>query len=182
MKNLIYKILTLNPRVWLKIIPKKGNNAISRIVYHIMRSLTQIILSGEYPSSEKIKCKFSHHVGIVLAETEIGENTVLRQNTTIGRNPKSNQVPKIGAGCDFGTNCNIIGKTEIANNVTIGAGCNIAESKIEKNTKIGMGCTIVHSKVGKNCKILSGVVLYKQEIPDNSIVNPVTSNICVIAR
>ncbi|MBA2862114.1 hexapeptide repeat-containing transferase [Methanococcus maripaludis] len=178
MKERLYAILTLNPNFYIKPIPKQGNSIFSRILHHMLTSIISILLSGEYPNTDAIKCRFGHHVGIVVSEAaEIGENTVIQQNTTIGRNLKTGNAPKIGNFCRVGSGGNIIGHTKIADNVTVGAGCNIAESKIGANTKIGMGCTIVHTKIGKNCKILSGAVLNGQEIPDNSIVKPVISNI-----
>ena len=66
-----------------------------------------------------------HHAGIVIhGNVDIGENVILRQNTTIGEkvsDSRDNYIV-IGDNVDIGANCCIIGNDiTIANNVVIGA-------------------------------------------------------------
>lgn len=68
--------------------------------------------------------KLNHYVGIVVrAESVIGKNINLRQNTTIGRKDSKNLGGKvyIGDNCDIGAHTCIIGDIRIGDNVTIGA-------------------------------------------------------------
>lgn len=68
--------------------------------------------------------KLNHYVGIVVrAESVIGKNINLRQNTTIGRKDSKNPDGKIfiGDNCDIGAHTCIIGDIRIGDNVTIGA-------------------------------------------------------------
>ncbi|MDZ7279984.1 serine acetyltransferase [Pantoea eucrina] len=68
--------------------------------------------------------KVNHYVGIVVrAESVIGKNIKLRQNTTIGRKDSADTSGKIfiGDNVDIGAHTCIIGDIVIGDNVTIGA-------------------------------------------------------------
>ena len=66
-----------------------------------------------------------HHAGIVIHNAvEIGENFVIRQNTTIGQKDSDKKTARliIGDNVDIGANTCIVGLTHrIGNNVKIGA-------------------------------------------------------------
>ena len=71
-----------------------------------------------------------HFVGIVVGSTsELGDNCTIFPNVVFGAayhpntpNPLGRRHPKCGDNCVFGTNASIIGKINIGNNVTVGAG------------------------------------------------------------
>ncbi|ARJ41132.1 serine acetyltransferase [Pantoea alhagi] len=68
--------------------------------------------------------KVNHYVGIIIrAESIIGKNINLRQNTTIGRKDSIDTSGKIiiGDNVDIGAHSCIIGDIVIGDNVTIGA-------------------------------------------------------------
>lgn len=68
--------------------------------------------------------KVNHYVGIVVrAESVIGRNVKLRQNTTIGRKNSEDTSGRIviGDNVDIGAHSCIIGDITIGDNVTIGA-------------------------------------------------------------
>lgn len=69
--------------------------------------------------------KIPHHIGVVIHHSvEIGENFVIRQNTTIGQKDSDKKTAKliIGNNVDIGANTCIVGLThKIGNNVKIGA-------------------------------------------------------------
>lgn len=68
--------------------------------------------------------KINHAFGIVIRnECVIGENVVLRQNTTIGKKQNGASTGKtiIGNNVDIGAHSCIIGDISIGDNVTIGA-------------------------------------------------------------
>ena len=86
-----------------------------------------------------------------MAETVIGKNTNVQENTTI-HNDKNHSV-KVGDNVTIGHNCVIHG-CEIENNALIGMGSVILNgAKIGENTIIGAG-----SLVTQNKKIPSGVL------------------------
>lgn len=87
--------------------------------------------------------KIPHHTGIVIHHSvKIGDNFVIRQNTTIGKkdgDPKS-AILIIGDNVDIGANTCIIGLThKIGNNVKIG-GMSFINNDIPDN------CTYVTKK------------------------------------
>lgn len=68
--------------------------------------------------------RFIHGIkGVFISkESSLGDNCVIFQNVTIGRNAKG-EAPFIGNNVLIGANSVIIGKVTIGNNVKIGAGC-----------------------------------------------------------
>lgn len=91
-----------------------------------------------------------HHSGIVVHfAVDIGENLILRQNTTIGKidGDMSDSRIRIGNNVNIGANCCIIGLSrKIGDNATIGAMSFI-------NKDIPSNCTYITKK--------NGVVLHK---------------------
>ncbi|EAP8262276.1 serine acetyltransferase, partial [Salmonella enterica] len=91
-----------------------------------------------------------HHSGIVVHfAVDIGENLILRQNTTIGKidGDMSDSRIRIGNNVNIGANCCIIGLSrKIGDNATIGAMSFI-------NKDIPSNCTYITKK--------TGVVLHK---------------------
>lgn len=87
-----------------------------------------------------------HHAGIVIHyAVDIGENFVIRQNTTIGQKDSDVKTIRlsIGDNVDIGANTSIIGLShKIGNNVTIGAMSFI-------NGDIPDNCTYITTKIGK---------------------------------
>ena len=75
------------------------------------------VFSGAVP-------KFVHGIrGVFISkEATIGNNCIIFQNVTIGRN-ENGHAPIIGDNVLIGANSVIVGKVKIGNNVKIGAGC-----------------------------------------------------------
>lgn len=92
-----------------------------------------------------------HHVGIVIHfAVDIGENLIIRQNTTIGKkeNDNNNIRLSIGNNVNIGANSCIVGLShKIGDNVTIGAMSLI-------NEDIPNNCTYITTK--KSRIIISG--------------------------
>lgn len=108
-----------------------------RILYRIF---IEWLLGVEIPDTTRIGkgIKIHHGVGLVLnPEVIIGDNVVLRHNTTIGHklDRKGNDLgsPIIGNKVDIGSNVVIIGGITIGNNVIIGAG-SVVVKDIPDNT------------------------------------------------
>lgn len=92
-----------------------------RINHKLLRSYgTDISLEASIGPGMKV----NHYVGIVVrAESVIGRNVKLRQNTTIGRKNSEDASGRIviGDNVDIGAHSCIIGDITIGDNVTIGA-------------------------------------------------------------
>ncbi|MNG87795.1 Serine acetyltransferase [compost metagenome] len=86
---------------------------------------------------ERIKFNHSFH-GVFISENAIiGNDCTILQHVTIGSNqPKSGDAPKIGDNVFIGVGCNIVGKTIIENDCTIGAGTTIAQAFIPKSSVV----------------------------------------------
>lgn len=73
---------------------------------------------------------------IIHSNAQIGNNCLIAQNVTIGRNFGQKNVPRIGNDVYIGTGSVVFGDIEIGNNVIIGA-----NSVINKN--VPNNCTVV---------------------------------------
>lgn len=73
--------------------------------------------------------KVYHGQGLVVHEnTIIGNNVILRHNTTIGTKDSSAQAPVIGDNVNIGANSVILGDIKLGNNVVVGAGSVVLHS------------------------------------------------------
>lgn len=64
-----------------------------------------------------------HGIGLIVhPKTIIGDNVILRQNTTIGSSKHNGGAPILCNGCDIGSNSVIIGDITIGESAKIGAG------------------------------------------------------------
>lgn len=77
-----------------------------------------------------------HPLGIVInKEVTIGDNCIIRHNTTIGSRNSETDCPTIGSNVDIGCNALILGKIKIGDNVVIGAG-SVVLKDVENNAII----------------------------------------------
>lgn len=104
-------------------------NTILKIVGLPIRLLYKItinwILGVEIPDTTIIGkgLQIYHGQGLVInSKCIIGENVLLRHNTTIGNSKKGGNCPVIGDNVEIGSNSVIIGEIVIGNNSIIGAG------------------------------------------------------------
>lgn len=94
-----------------------------------------IILGVDIPWQTKVghNLKISHPLGIVINKnTQIGNNCIIRQNTTIGNKGYNNYAPMIGNNVEIGSNSVIIGNIVIGDNVIVGAG-SVVIKNVEDN-------------------------------------------------
>lgn len=81
---------------------------------------------------------FTHPYSIIIRNgVQIGENCIIRQNTTIGQrnNDDQNKYAVIGTNVDIGAHVLIIGDVHIGDDVVIGAGSIILKD-IPARTKV----------------------------------------------
>jgi serine O-acetyltransferase len=106
----------------------------------MMSYLNRLLFSIWLPSSAKIGKNFTvgyWGLGIVIhSNTVIGENCLVAQNVTIGRNFGDTLVPVIGDDVYIGAGTVIFGEITIGNNVIIGSNTLI-------NKIIPDNCTVV---------------------------------------
>jgi serine O-acetyltransferase len=111
-----------------------------RIVAHMLTWLNRLIFSTYIPSGATIGKKFKAGywgLGIVIhARTIIGDNCLVGQNVTIGRNLGEPGVPKLGNDVYVGAGSVVFGDVTIGDNVIIGS-----NSVVNKN--IPANCTVV---------------------------------------
>jgi len=115
---------------------KKGFKFLGKLFSYLNR----LIFSVWVPSSAKIGKNFTlgyWGLGVVIhSNTEIGDNCLITQNVTIGRNFGDTKVPVIGNDVYVGTGSVIFGEITIGNNVIIGSNSLI-------NKSIPANCTVV---------------------------------------
>lgn len=97
---------------------------------------TEFFLNCEISFKTKIGKNITIHHGqalIINKNTTVGDNVVLRHCTTIGnKSVNSMESPKIGNNVEIGSNCVLLGKIIIEDNVIIGAG-SVVVKDIQKN-------------------------------------------------
>jgi serine acetyltransferase len=70
-----------------------------------------------------------HGIGLIVhPKTIIGDNVVLRHNTTIGSSKHNGGAPILCNGCDIGSNSVILGEIIVGENSKIGAGSVVTKS------------------------------------------------------
>lgn len=124
--------------------------------------LNRLIFSSWIPSSASIgkNVKLGYWgLGIVIhSNSIIGENCLIAQNVTIGRNFGDVKVPKIGNDVYIGTGSVVFGEIEIGDNVIIGSNTLV-------NKSIPSDCTVV----GNPMKIIDKNRLLKYWEIDNQM-------------
>lgn len=114
----------------------KGLKKTSKIISFVNRFFFSVWL----PSSARIGRNFTlgyWGLGVVIhSNTEIGNNCLISQNVTIGRNFGDKKVPIIGDDVYIGAGSVIFGEITIGDNVIIGSNSLV-------NKSISNNCTVV---------------------------------------
>ena len=99
--------------------------------YKVWYKLVQIMGVIDIPYTTKLgrRVKFEHFGGMILVARSIGDDVVVRQNTTFGvRNVKDlNSKPMIGNRVDIGAGAVLIGHITIGDDAVIGANAVVAK-------------------------------------------------------
>ncbi len=94
------------------------------IVYRISVKSVQVLCGIKLDYTVKVgrRVRLEHFGGMVLGAKEIGDDVVIRQNTTMGIRDMSNLAgkPRIGKGVNIGTGAVIVGDIEIGRYSIIG--------------------------------------------------------------
>lgn len=95
------------------------------IIYNVMYKLTQWVCGIDLPYTVIVgrRVKLEHFGGMILIARKIGNDVIIRQNTTFGINDMNGPAfrPVIGDGVDIGAGAVIIGPVTIGEGAVIGA-------------------------------------------------------------
>ena len=117
-----------------------------RLLYKI---IFQWILGYDIPDRTKIGRQFNvyHGQGLVIgADVIIGDNVVVRQNTTIGNAYPGGGSPIIEDNVDIGANAVLVGDIRIGRNSIIGAGSIVVKDVPPNVIVVGNPARIISKK------------------------------------
>jgi len=113
----------------------------------VISGFNRFLFATWIPSSAKIGKNFTlgyWGLGIVIhSNTKIGNNCLVAQNVTIGRNFGDKLVPRIGDDVYIGAGTVIFGEIVIGNNVIIGSNSLINKSIPDNCTVVGNPMKII---------------------------------------
>ncbi|WP_157726634.1 serine O-acetyltransferase [Thalassotalea crassostreae] len=105
-----------------------------------MTRVLRLLFSAEIPASCYLGCgvELKHGgLGIVLHDNlQVGENTVIYQNVTIGGR-EQHGTPKIGKGVYIGAGACILGNVIVGDGARIGASSVVLKDVVEGTTVVG---------------------------------------------
>lgn len=111
--------------------------------------MNRIIFGCWLPGSAKIGKNFKvgyWGMGVVIhSNCEIGDNCIVAQNVTIGRNFGDQNVPKIGNDVYIGTGSVVFGEISIGDNVIIGSNSVVNKNVPANSTVVGNPMRILKS-------------------------------------
>ncbi|MEM6487843.1 MAG: transferase [Pseudomonadota bacterium] len=100
------------------------------VVYRVMFKLCEIVGGIRLPYAVPLgrRVKIEHFGGIVVSARGVGDDVVIRQNTTLGiaSTADTGARPRIGNGVDIGVGAVIIGAVEVGDGAVIGANAVVA--------------------------------------------------------
>lgn len=110
---------------WRMSIKSKLLRAPFTIIYRIMFKASEIFcgIKLSYPVIVGRRVKFEHFGGMIIGARSIGDDVIIRQNTTMGVLTKSdlNAKPIIGNRVDIGAGACLLGHTTVNDDAIIGA-------------------------------------------------------------
>jgi acyl-CoA synthetase (AMP-forming)/AMP-acid ligase II/serine acetyltransferase len=117
------------------------------LLYRVLNKLTQILFGMKLDYTVKVgrRVKLEHFGSMILGAREIGNDVVLRQNTTCGlRSPEDrNAKPVIGDFVDIGAGAVIVGNVTIGRNSVIGANSVVYASVPPNSVVVGVPARII---------------------------------------
>jgi serine O-acetyltransferase len=133
----LYRLGNFLFRLRLPLIPK--------IITYINRFLFSVYLPSSASIGKNFKLGYLG-LGVVIHDKAIiGDNCLIAQNVTIGRNLKDKNVPILGNNVYVGTGTVIFGDIKIGNNVIIGANSVVNKTIIKNTTVAGNPLKILSS-------------------------------------
>jgi len=100
------------------------------VLYLVMRKWCQVVcgIKLDYTVELGRRVKLEHFGGMIIGARSIGDDVVIRQNTTIGIRSRfdTNAKPRIGHRVEIGAGAVIVGDVTIGDDCIVGANCVIA--------------------------------------------------------
>ena len=109
------------------------------VIYRVLNKLTQLLFGMKLDYTVKVgrRVKLEHFGGMILGAREIGDDVILRQNTTLGirSTADARAKPVLGNRVDVGAGAVIVGNIRIGDNSIIGANT-VVYSNIPPNSVV----------------------------------------------
>lgn len=117
------------------------------IIYLIMFKLSEIIGGISLPYSIPVgrRVKIEHFGGIIISARGIGDDVIIRQNTTLGiaRTAATRERPLIGSGVDIGVGAVILGAVNVGDGAVIGANAVVLRDVPAGGLAVGIPARII---------------------------------------
>ena len=117
------------------------------VLYRVLNKLTQICFGIKLDYTVRVgrRVKLEHFGGMILGAREIGDDVILRQNTTLGIRSTAdlNAKPTLGNRVDVGAGAVIVGNIHIGDNSIIGANSVVFSNVPEGSVVIGVPGRII---------------------------------------
>jgi len=102
------------------------------LIYRFMYKLCQVLCGIMLPYTVRVgrRVKLDHFGGMILVAQTIGDDVIIRQNTTFGIADLRNITdrPVIGSGVEIGAGAVIVGRVHVGDNAVIGANAVVTKS------------------------------------------------------
>ncbi len=117
------------------------------LLYRIGAKLTQVLAGIDLPYTVNVgrRVKLEHFGGMILIARAIGDDVIIRQNTTFGisHTERTRAWAVIGDGADIGVGAAILGRIDIGRGAKIGAGAVVLQDVPEGAIAVGVPARIV---------------------------------------
>lgn len=112
-------------------------------LYTMVEITTGVSLPYNVPVGRRVR--IWHHGGIILHARSIGDDTQIRQNTTMGivATHRLHDIPTIGARVDIGCGACILGNVQIGDDAKIGANAVVLADVPAGATAVGVPARVV---------------------------------------
>lgn len=123
------------------------------IIYRVLNKSTQILFGMKLDYTVKVgrRVKLEHFGGMILGAREIGDDVILRQNTTLGIRSTDDlkAKPVIGNRVDIGAGAVVVGNITVGDNSVVGANSVVFTNVPPNSVVLGVPAKIV----GRNRRI-----------------------------
>ncbi len=122
------------------------------VIYRFLSIAVEVTTGISLPYTVQVgrRVRIWHHSGIVLHARSIGDETQLRQNTTMGvaTSQRLTEIPTIGARVDIGCGACILGNVFVGDDAKIGANAVVIDDIPAGATAVGIPARVVRRAGG----------------------------------